>query len=105
MWNGPLLAALCIAVAALSVTPAAAQQLDFGSIGSEPFAELPGVKLPEDNAPQNSVSCVQKYVEPQLGQSWRMERQTYYSCNEGSLTFESNQAPVSRERSMRGLGW
>ena len=83
------------------------QSLDFGSLESaDPYGDLPGVKpLERQQASSNTVACVQKLVEPELGRSWRMEKQTYYSCTEGNLTFESNQAPLSRERSMRGVGW
>ena len=100
-------ARMTIALAAvLLAASAAAQPLDFGALGkTDAFEDLPGVTLPQKKAPKSTVSCVQKFVEPALGRSWRMERQTYYSCSEGSLTFESNRAPVSRERSMRGLGW
>lgn len=99
-------AAVIAVVAALLASPAPAQPLDFGALGqADTFEDLPGVTPPQKNAPKNTVSCVQKFVEPALGRSWRMERQTYYSCSEGSLTFESNRPPLSRERSMRGLGW
>lgn len=71
---------------------------------ADPFIDLPGVSLPAQ-MPRSDVVCVQSYEEPRLGQSWRVERKMVYSCTRNGLTFESNRAPYSRDRDMRGIGW
>ena len=95
---------LCLAAVPQSPALAQAAGIDFSKAGrDEVFKDLPGVVTPEEDAARRNPSmvCVEKVV-PRQSRRWG-DPQIVYSCTQGSLTFESNRMPTSRERQLRGL--
>ncbi|MDX3928268.1 MAG: hypothetical protein QHC90_20990 [Shinella sp.] len=81
--------------------------LDFKNFGRDKktFDELPGVQLRDEKKSGSDVVCVTRHIEPRFGASWRIRRELYYFCTKDGVTYESDRAPISRERDLRGYGW
>lgn len=102
----PVVFAFLLLFALAPPLPASAQNgIDFSRAGrDEVFKDLPGVVTTQEHEARGNVVCVQRYIDPPVNR-WREPRRLVYSCTQDGLTFESNQAPYSRDREMRGLGW